>query len=108
MPTILDKATLAGFDALTRVDGRKFAHGGRELTALVEKLNGSLSRFGPVAVEASDEEVLHFRRAELDASGWTLTDGFTLTSDGRNYRVTKVFPDHSEVVARLQVRVTNI
>lgn len=108
MPTILDTATLAGFNALARVDGRKFAHGGRELVAVVERLNGSLSRFGPIAVEASDEEVLHFRRAELEASGWTLTDGLILTSEGRNYRVTKVFPDYSEPIARLQVRVSQI
>lgn len=108
MPTVLDAATLAGFNALARIDGRKFAHGGKELVGIPERLNGSLSRFGPLAVEASDEEVLHFRRNELEASGWTLADGLIVTSEGRNYRVTKVFPDYSEPIARLQVRVTQV
>jgi len=106
--TALDTATLAGFTALVAVDGRAFTSGAVSKTGLVEEQDASPTRFDG-SIEEADEVILHFRRTDLAASGWTIAEGLILTgADGVTYRVTKVFPDHSTPIQRLRCRATEL
>jgi hypothetical protein len=106
--TALDTATLEGFAALLAVDGRAFTSGAVSKTGLVEEQEANPTRFDST-IEEADEVILHFRRSDVVASGWTVAEGLILTgADGLTYRVTKVFPDHSVPIQRLRCRVTDL
>jgi glycine cleavage system regulatory protein len=77
-------------------------------TGLVEEQEANPTRFDS-SIEEADEVILHFRRSDVVASGWTVAEGLILTGgDGLTYRVTKVFPDHSVSIQRLRCRVTDL
>lgn len=105
--TELDQATIAGHRALLGVDGREFSVGAVKKWAVVEEGEAMPGERFTKSVEDADEVILHFEKKDLKDAGWELQHGLTLTgSDGRTYRVVKVFPDYSTPLQRLRCTVT--
>lgn len=92
---------------MLKADGRIFTSGNRSLQAVVEEGEAMPGERFTKSREDADEVILHIAKAELKAAGWTIEEGLTLTgADGRTYRVTRTFPDHSTPIQRLRCAVS--
>lgn len=104
--TPLQKARLIGVKALQSLGGvsLKLLPNGGTFTAQIQPVEVQAPEFQQSQVER-DEAILTFVRADIGAVAVTVEDTFKDEAAGINYRVTKLYPRHHDILVKFHCTV---